>query len=120
MTVKVEIPLKLPSLNEYINECRRNRYKANAYKIKIQNDISWFLMRVPKFKNPVWLHFHWIEANRKRDLDNIASAKKFVLDAMVAMGILQDDGWRYIRGFDDTFEHGDEHKVILYIDEEEK
>lgn len=118
MTVKVEIPLKLPSLNEYINECRGNRFKANAYKKSIQDQIGWNLIRVQKFKNPVWLHFHWIEANRKRDLDNIASAKKFILDEMVEMGILQGDGWRYIRGFDDTFEVGDEYKVILYIDEE--
>ena len=85
----------------------------------MQNDISWHLIRVPRFTNPVWIHFHWIEENRKRDLDNIASAKKFILDTMVNMGILKNDSWRYIAGFNDTFEHGDSNKVILYIDEEE-
>ena len=119
MTIKVEIPIKLPSLNEYINICRGNKYRANSYKTDIENQIGWYLIRVPKFNNPVWLHFHWVEANKKRDIDNIAFAKKFILDEMVHMGILHDDGWQYVAGFNDTFEIGNETKVILYIDEEE-
>lgn len=34
--IKIEIPMKLPSLNEYINECRRNRYSAEKMKIYTQ------------------------------------------------------------------------------------
>ena len=36
--------------------------------------------------------------------DNIASAKKFVIDGLVEADILADDGWRQVSGFSDTFE----------------
>lgn len=49
------------------------------------------------------LHFRWYEPNRKRDLDNIAFAKKFVLDALVSNGVLIADGWKGVSGFTDTF-----------------
>lgn len=47
--------------------------------------------------------FRWYEPNKKRDLDNICSAKKFIQDALVKMGVLQGDGWRHIIGFSDEF-----------------
>lgn len=38
--VKCEIELKLPSLNEYINACRKNRYAGASMKTKIENDFT--------------------------------------------------------------------------------
>lgn len=116
---KVTIPMKLPSLNEYINVCRTNPYKASKYKKDIERDISVFLSRLPKFDKPISIHFHWVEENKKRDLDNIAFSKKFILDAMVKCGVLTDDSRRYITAFTDTFEYGKEAKVILEISEVE-
>ena len=46
MTVKCEIPLKLPSLNEYINECRKNKYAGGKIKKEVENDISIFIQRL--------------------------------------------------------------------------
>ena len=119
MTSKAEIRMKLPSLNEYINICRANKFKSAKWKQDLEEDIGWWLTSLPQFKNPVWIHFHWIEENMKRDKDNIASAKKYILDALVKFGKLKNDSWKYIAGFDDTFEIGKKAKVILYIDEEE-
>jgi Holliday junction resolvase RusA-like endonuclease len=115
----VEIPLKLPSFNEYINECRKNRYAGNKMKQDIENDIMYFINKLPKFKDPIQIHFHWIEANKKRDLDNICFAKKFILDALVKAGKLKDDNRKCVDGFIDTFEYGEETKVILKINEKE-
>lgn len=115
--MKIEIPMKLPSLNDYIKQCRGNKYAGANMKAKIEKDISYYIYSLPKFEKPVKIHFHWIEGNKKRDLDNICFAKKFILDAMVKCGKLKDDNRRFVTGFTDSFEYGDETKVILDIKE---
>ena len=46
---------------------------------------------------PVSLHFLWMEPNKKRDKDNIAAGGcKIAIDALVAAGILKNDGWKQI------------------------
>jgi len=114
---KVEIAMKLPSLNDYINVCRSNRYKSSKMKKNIETDIGLFIGKLPRYEKPVRIHFHWIEKDKRRDLDNVAFAKKFILDALVKRGKLQDDSSRWVTGFTDTFEYGDETKVIVYIEE---
>lgn len=60
--------------------------------------------RLKRIKSPVILHYTFFEANRKRDLDNIsATTHKFVQDALVKAGILENDGWQWITGFTDAF-----------------
>jgi len=116
--IKVEINMKLPSLNEYVNVCRTNPYKASRFLANLEDDIMMFTDRLPVFENPVRIHFHWIEENNKRrDLDNICFAKKFILDALVKSGKLKDDNRKCVTAFIDSFEYGDEAKVILNIEE---
>lgn len=115
--MQIEIPIKLPSLNEYINICRRNRYQAAAYKKNIEDQIGFYLISVPKFEKPIEITFHWIESNKRRDLDNIAFGKKFILDAMVKFGKLKDDNRKCVTGFKDEFSYGNETMVILDIEE---
>ncbi len=115
--MRVEIDLKLPSLNEYINECRKNRYAGAKMKRETEEAIGWYINKLPRFDNPVKIHFHWIESNRRRDLDNICFAKKFILDALVKGGKLKDDNRKCVTAFTDTFEIGSETKVILDIEE---
>ncbi len=117
MKYKVEIPMKLPSLNEYINECRSNRFAGAKMKKSIENDIAVFINKLPVFKNPIHITFNWIEKDRKRDLDNIAFAKKFILDALVKCGKMKDDNRNYVLGFVDEFFYGSESKVVLKIEE---
>ena len=114
---RVEIPLKLPSCNEYINECRKNKYAGAKMKKEIEKIIGYYLTGIPKFKNPIKIKFHWIEGTKKRDLDGICFAKKFILDSMVKNGKLTDDNRRYVTAFTDTFEYSDTTKVILEIEE---
>ena len=110
--------MKLPSLNEYVNICRTNPFKASKFKRNLEDDIGLFIGRLPSFEKPVKIHFHWVEGNKRRDLDNIAFAKKFILDALVKRGKLKDDNRKCVTAFTDTFEYGDESKVILEIEEE--
>ena len=114
----IEIPAKLPSLNEYINACRSNRYAGAKMKKEVEDTISWYIQRLPRFTGPVFISFHWVEKTKRRDLDNVAFAKKFVLDALVKCGKLKDDNRNCVVGFEDSFEYGKENKVIVDIRED--
>lgn len=89
-------------------------------KEKIQKDIGWFLKDLPVFENPIIIHFLWIEDNKRRDYDNVAFAKKFILDAMQEQGRLKNDNRKFVVGFSDDFEYGETAGVILKIEEVKK
>ncbi len=115
--MKFEIDLKLPSLNDYTRWCRSNKFLAAKQKAQIEQEIGLFLAKMPKWTNPIKIHFHWIESTKRRDLDNVCFSKKFILDAMVKYGKLKDDNRRFVTAFTDTFEYGDKTKVILEVEE---
>lgn len=69
--IRVEVPMKTPSFNEYIDACRASYYVANNMKKGTQNDMKWFLKSLPHFEKPIKIRFIWVEQNKKRDLDNI-------------------------------------------------
>lgn len=115
--IECEIPLKLPSLNDYVRACRSNKFEGAKMKQSYESVISFYVRNLPVFEKPIKIHFKWIEGNKKRDLDNIAFAKKFILDALVKAGKLKDDNRRYVQGFTDSFDYGKETKVILYVED---
>ncbi len=119
MVRDVLIPIKFASLNEYVNMCRSNRYMASGYKKRVEQEISTYIEDLPRFEKPVELEFYWIEKNNRRDYDNIAFAKKFVLDALVRNGKLKDDNRKCVVGFTDRFGKGDETVLALTIREVE-
>lgn len=118
--MRIEIPMKLPSLNEYITECRRNRYAGATMKKNIEEKLALFIGRLPEYKRPVTINFIWVEQNKKRDLDNVAFAKKFILDAMVKTGRIPNDNGKYVKGFTDKFEYQEETKVIIEVNDVEQ
>lgn len=107
MEHKLIIPGTLPGLNEYISAERTNKHKAAALKRQTERPISRMAatqLKGLRLSRPVIMRYLWVEPNRRRDKDNIAFAKKFVQDALVSSGILQDDGWRQIEHFTDDFQ----------------
>ena len=117
----VVIPLKFPSLNEYVNKCRANFKGANAYKQKIEAQIIPYLVDLPRFEKPIEIGFLWVEENKRRDLDNVAFGKKFILDAMQKSGKLKNDNRKFVKRFTgDDFAYEDTAKVILTIREVEE
>jgi len=114
---RVEIPLKLPSCNDYINACRYNKYAAAKMKREVEEQICLYINKLPEFKNPIRIQFTWIEKNKRRDLDGICFGKKFILDSLVKAGKITDDNRNCVTGFVDTFSYGKETKVILDIEE---
>lgn len=115
--VRLEIPMKLPSLNEHIKACNNNRFKGANLKKDVEEDLALFINKLPTFENPIKIHFTWVESNKRRDLDNICFAKKYILDTMVKCGKLANDNRKHVTGFTDEFMYADKNKVILEIEE---
>lgn len=62
------------------------------------------LPEVTTYTKKVFIVFVWYEPNKNRDPDNIAFAKKFILDALVRKRILKGDSQKYIQGFHDVIQ----------------
>lgn len=117
------IAKKLPSFNEYTNANRYNRYKGAKMKKDLQSFIRGAIycqLGKIKIEKPVIGNFTWIEENRRRDLDNVCYAKKFILDSLVECGVLKDDNRKMVCGFRDSFEYGKTAKVIVELEEIEE
>lgn len=90
---------QLDGLNKVIEANRTNKYKGN--KIKRDNEkIVIFYAKQAKMKPienyPCLVVINWYEPNRRRDWDNVLSAKKFIFDGLQKIGILKGDGQKYI------------------------
>lgn len=97
---------QLVNLNDYTSACRTNRYIGAAMKERMEKKITTHILEQldgVHIHEPVRLSFRWYEPNRKRDLDNICFAKKFILDALVKNNVIVNDGWRWVKGFTDDF-----------------
>lgn len=114
---KIKIPFLLPGLNEYIRAMNRNRYEGNRLKKQVQADISRFLKGTAPVKCPVKVVFIWYEPTRRRDKDNVAAGKKFILDALQLCGILPNDNNCWVVGFEDQFVYGQGEGVEVVLDE---
>ena len=101
-----KIPGKLPGMNEYTAANRSNAYIGARMKKDCQRDVELALhsQGICHPKEPVKLVYRWYEKNRRRDMDNVAAfGMKVIQDALVGAGVLSDDGWKDIKGFDHTF-----------------
>lgn len=101
------IPGKLPGLNDYIAAERANRHKGAKMKADSGNIVSVAIgqhLKGVRIDKPVFMEYTWAEPNRRRDLDNVSSfGRKVIQDALVAAGVLRDDGWKHVIGFSDRF-----------------
>lgn len=115
--IRLEIPLKLPSFNDYIKACRSNKYLGAKIKKEVEEKLSIYICELPKFDKPIKINFIWVESTKKRDLDNICFAKKFILDAMQKCGKLENDNINWVVGFTDSFCYGEKNKIILDVEQ---
>lgn len=115
--MQIEIPMKLPSLNEYIAKCRSNVYAGAYMKEQVEKDIAYFINQLPVYTKPIKIKFTWVEKNKRRDLDNICFSKKFILDCMQKCGRIKNDNQEWVTGFTDSFKIGEDYKVIVEVEE---
>ncbi len=91
---------ELSSLNEYTRACRSNQYYGA--KMKSENEMlilkSLTAKHVNKIKKyPIKLKLTWYVKDKRKDPDNITFAIKFILDALVKYGILENDTQKHIQ-----------------------
>lgn len=104
MIYKLEIPGTLPTLNEYVNKERTNRFAAAKVKKDTQEYIRSFIpFGSPQFKGSVVVYFRWVRPDMRSDKDNVAFAKKFILDALQEAGIIEKDSWKLCPPYDIGF-----------------
>lgn len=111
---------RLAGINEYIAAMNSNRFRGNALKRKNQDAVCQAIKKagLEPIKRKIFLKFTWIEPNMRRDKDNVAAAKKFILDALVEMKIIENDGWKYVEGFSDKFAvNKNNPRVIVELEE---
>lgn len=114
MMAVMVIPGRMPGLNDYVRAERANRYMASSMK-KQQTEragVAAVEQGMPKFPGRVEIAFTWVEENRRRDMDNVAFAKKFILDGLVRAGVIKDDTPRYIGSLTDRFAYDSRHPRI--------
>lgn len=114
---KVMIQGRLPTANEYIDACRKNRYAAAKMKRDAETLIIWQAKRLLPIKQKVRIRLTWYEENRRRDPDNVRFGVKFILDALQKCGKLKNDNSEYIAGFEDEFVYGQQQGVLIEIKE---
>lgn len=104
--MKIIISGELTDLNTFINSQRANKFGgANLKKRETNRCAAAFMpIRSRELKLPITIHFAWYVKDKRKDKDNIAFAKKFILDGMIQSGLLKNDGWGEIAGFTDSFE----------------
>lgn len=107
MEYKLVIEGTLPGLNQYQYACRSHFSKGAQMKKQYITMVSAYIyqqLRNVHITKKVKIEYNWYEPNRKRDLDNISSfGRKVIQDALVDNNILENDGWNNVIGFSDTF-----------------
>ena len=97
---------ELTDLNQFIKAISANRFIGG--KIKKQETervyievLSQGVKKVSKY--PVTIECNWYMKNRRKDIDNVCFAKKFILDGLVLAKVLQDDSQKYVESLRDNF-----------------
>ena len=98
------IPGTFPNMNQIIAAAKKH-WAAYAKFKQTYTDLVTVAAKnhAPIRSYPVGIHIDWYCRNRRVDPDNIAVAKKMVLDGLVAAGILEGDGWAQIAELSDKF-----------------
>ena len=99
-----------PGLNDFIDANRRSRRDwnaGNAMKQRDQRELVYSIRSQLRhsLNPPITIDYKYYCKDRRRDLDNISGYfHKVFQDALVASGRLENDSWKYITGFSDSFE----------------
>ena len=108
MEYLLTIPGRLDGLNKFIGANRSNSCAGKKKKKRNERAVSKAIencLHGVKIENPVYMEYIWYERDMRRDLDNISSfGRKVIQDALVNAAVLKGDGWKYVVGFSDRFE----------------
>ena len=107
---------RFPTLNEYIDCERGSTIAAAAMKKKCTEQVKeqCVSQHIQPVNGKVDLLFEWHSSTR-HDPDNVAFAKKFILDGLQLAGVLENDNRKFIGTMADEIIQDDKDYVILHI-----
>lgn len=91
-------------MNDVINKSKQHWAIYAKMKQEATELVKYSALKLPKFKNKIYLEITYFVKNRKKDMDNIAFAKKFIFDGLVEAEKIKNDGWGEIAGWKESFE----------------
>ena len=97
---------ELCDFNTFQNKTRSNKFVGSKIKKEETERVYWECKQQklsPVKEYPVKIMFKWYSKDNRKDIDNVAFAKKFILDGLVLAGVLGGDGRKFINGFTDEF-----------------
>lgn len=103
---KFEVLGELADLNAFIKATNSHYTVGNRVKRENTETVSHeaLVNKVEPVRDyPVRVVFSWYSKDNRRDIDNVAFAKKFVLDGLVEAGVLENDSRKFVCGFADEF-----------------
>ena len=119
MAEKLVIQGELPGLNEIIAISKEHWAKYAEEKHNRTEEIAYLARsQIKKKYKKVDLTFTWYCKNRKRDKDNIIAGQKFILDGIVAAGVIENDGWRQVGNILHYFEVDNKNSRVEILIEE--
>ena len=119
------IEAQLPSLNQYQNACRSHWSKGADFKKSFEQEICDYIRialyqkKLRRVEKPCEIFIEWHEATKRRDVDNIQSAQKFILDALQTCCIIKKDSRKYVKQIHHTIIDDKRDFVIVRIEEKE-
>ena len=104
MEIKFTIPGRLPGMNQINNANRSHWSKGAKMKIEYEKLIGYSVPLAYRglALSGVSVHIDWFEKDRRRDIDNIFSAQKMILDSLVALDVIAGDGQKHVVDITDT------------------
>lgn len=103
-TTGLTIEGTFPDLNAILKKAKTHYAVYANSKKKWTEFVAWSSISMPKIESYSNVFgFHWVVPNKRIDPDNIAFAKKFILDGLIMAKILPNDSFKYVGGFLDKF-----------------
>lgn len=107
---RIEVEGRVPTLNQYRNF---HYYKNNNLKQEWTERLLRRMTSLPHFDKPITLHVTQF-TKRMRDCDNTVIAAKYMQDALVKGGYIQDDNPDYIKALVLRWDKATKEEKIVY------
>lgn len=111
---------ELCDLNTYIEAERSHKNKAakikeeETYRCAVEARVA-RLPEIPEGMYPVVIHYTWYTKDLRKDVDNIAFAKKFINDGLVDAGVLENDSRKFVALVQDQGFHVDKKRPRVEV-----
>ena len=111
------LDFQLPTLNEMIRTARGNKFASASQKKKYTDLVATEILvqTLRPYFAAISLDLTWIETKKKRDPDNCFGGVKYILDGIVAAGIIDDDDRDHVASITNRIAVGDSRGVVAIV-----